>query len=41
LRLRFGLWRDRLPLDALPVEGWIELRVAPEEELQANVSAFS
>jgi alpha-amylase/alpha-mannosidase (GH57 family) len=41
LRLRFGLWRDRLPLDALPVEGWIELRVVPEEELHAGISAFS
>jgi hypothetical protein len=44
LRLRFGLWRDRLPLDALPVEGWIELCVVPEDELQAgifNYSAFS
>jgi hypothetical protein len=44
IRLRFGLWRDRLPLDALPLEGWIELRVLFEEELQAelyNYSAFS
>jgi hypothetical protein len=37
LRLRFGLWRDRLPLDALPLEGWIELRVVPEEELRAGI----
>ena len=44
LRLRFGLWRDRLPLDALPLEGWMELPVVTEEELQAgihNYSAFS
>ena len=44
LRLRFSLWHERLPLDALPVEGWLELQVASEEELQAssyNYSAFS
>jgi alpha-amylase/alpha-mannosidase (GH57 family) len=35
LRVRFSLWRDRLPLDALPQEGSIELRVLPEEELAA------
>ena len=35
LRVRFSLWRDRLPLDALPQEGAIELRVAPESELGA------
>jgi len=35
VRLRFSLWRDRLPIDALPVEGWIELQLLPEEELQA------
>ncbi len=35
VRVRFSLWRDRLPIDALPVEGWIELRLAPEEELRA------
>jgi alpha-amylase/alpha-mannosidase (GH57 family) len=44
IRLRFALWRDRLPLDALPSEGWMELRICSEEELQAelyNYSAFS
>ncbi len=35
LRLRFSLWRDRLPVDALPVEGWIELQLLPDEELRA------
>jgi alpha-amylase/alpha-mannosidase (GH57 family) len=35
LRVRFSLWRDRLPLDALPQEGAIELRLLPEEELSA------
>lgn len=33
LRLRFSLWRDRLPIDALPREGAIELNVVPENEL--------
>jgi len=33
LRVRFSLWRDRLPLDALPQEGAIEVRVGPEGEL--------
>src|SRR6476646_3096349 len=35
LRVRFSLWRDGLPLDALPQEGAIEVRVAPESELSA------
>ena len=33
LRLRFSLWQNRLPVDALPVDGWIELRLVSEEEL--------
>jgi hypothetical protein len=37
LNLRVSVWRDRLPLDALPVEGSIELIVAPEWELEANI----
>src|SRR3954464_634062 len=35
LRVRFSLWRDGLPLDSLPQEGAIEVRVAPESELSA------
>ena len=35
LRLRFSLWRDRLPLDSLPREGAIELNVVPEDELSS------
>jgi hypothetical protein len=31
--LRFVLYRDRLPLDALPQEGSLEIQVAPEEVL--------
>jgi len=33
LRLRFSLWQNRLPVDSLPVEGWIELQVLSEGEL--------
>ncbi|HEU5414757.1 MAG TPA: glycoside hydrolase family 57 protein [Candidatus Angelobacter sp.] len=35
LRVRFSLWRDRLPLDALPQEGAIEVKVVPEMELSS------
>jgi hypothetical protein len=35
LRVRFSLWRDRLPVDALPLEGWIELYLLSEPELAA------
>ncbi|HLJ88408.1 MAG TPA: glycoside hydrolase family 57 protein [Candidatus Angelobacter sp.] len=34
LGIRFSLWRSRLPLDALPQEGAIELRLVPEKELE-------
>ena len=33
LRLRFSIWQNGLPLDALPVEGWMELQLLAEEEL--------
>ncbi len=35
LCLRFSIWQNRLPVDALPVEGWMELQLLPEEELIA------
>jgi hypothetical protein len=35
IRLRFSVWQNRLPLDALPMEGWMELQLLPEEELIA------
>ena len=44
LRLRFSLWRDRLPVDALPVEGTMDVAVISEDEMSAgamNYSAFS
>jgi len=37
LRLRFSLWQNRLPVDALPVEGWIELQLLSEAELGAGM----
>jgi alpha-amylase/alpha-mannosidase (GH57 family) len=35
LRLRFSVWQIHLPVDALPVEGWIELELLAEEDLLA------
>jgi hypothetical protein len=35
IRLRFSVWQSRLPIDALPVEGWMELQLLPEQELAA------
>ena len=37
LRLRFSLWHNRLPVDALPVEGWIELQLVSEAEMGAGM----
>ncbi len=36
VRLRLSAWRDRLPIDALPLEGSIILDVVPEESLIEN-----
>jgi hypothetical protein len=36
LRLRFSLWQNRLPVDALPMEGWIELQLLSEWELASG-----
>ena len=33
IRLRFSLWENRLPVDSLPMEGWIELQVVSEGDL--------
>jgi len=41
LRVRVSLWHDRLPVDALPVEGWIELQLVSEAELLSGVSFVS
>jgi len=32
LRLRCSLWQNRLPVDALPEEGWMELELEGEDE---------
>jgi alpha-amylase/alpha-mannosidase (GH57 family) len=37
LRLRFSLWQNGLPADALPVEGWIEVQVLSEVELGSGM----
>ncbi|HKM47494.1 MAG TPA: glycoside hydrolase family 57 protein [Terriglobales bacterium] len=35
LRLRFSLWQNHLPVDALPLEGWIELELLAEADMLA------
>jgi len=35
LRLRFSLWQNQLPVDALPVEGWMDLELLEEGDLQS------
>ena len=35
VRLRFSMWQNQLPVDALPVEGCIELDLLAEEDLLA------
>ena len=37
LKMRFSLWQNRLPVDALPVEGWIELHLVGEAELASGM----
>ncbi len=37
LKLRFSLWRNRLPVDALPMEGWIELQLLSEADLASVI----
>ncbi|HZU23727.1 MAG TPA: glycoside hydrolase family 57 protein [Terriglobales bacterium] len=36
LRLRVSLWRDRLPVDALPLDGSVELDVLSDADLKAT-----
>jgi hypothetical protein len=35
IRLRFSLWQNRLPVDALPAEGWLELALVDEGQMLA------
>jgi alpha-amylase/alpha-mannosidase (GH57 family) len=37
LKLRVSLWMNRLPVDALTLEGWIELQLLTEAELSAGM----
>src|SRR5208283_799757 len=37
IRLRFSIWREHLPVDSLPLEGWIDLLAVPEAELESNL----
>ena len=41
IRLRFSLWREKLPVDALPVEGWLDLRISSDAELEENIYNYS
>jgi alpha-amylase/alpha-mannosidase (GH57 family) len=41
IRLRFAIWREHLPVDSLPLEGWIDLHAVAEEELETNLYSFS
>jgi alpha-amylase/alpha-mannosidase (GH57 family) len=41
IRLRFSLWREKLPVDALPVEGWLDLRISSDAELEENTYNYS
>ncbi len=41
VHLRFTLWRDHLPLDALPIEGTLDIPVLLEEELEASTYNYS
>ncbi len=41
IRLRFSIWREHLPVDSLPLEGWIDLYVVAEEELETNLYSYS
>ena len=36
LRVRFSLWQNHLPVDALPVEGWIELELLQEWDMESG-----
>jgi hypothetical protein len=33
LLLRFAIFKDQLPLDSLPAQGWMELPIIAEEQM--------
>ena len=35
IRIRLSLWQNRLPVDALPLEGWIDLHLLEEGEMMS------
>jgi len=41
IRLRFAVWRDQLPADSLPLEGWIDLYVLAEEDIESTIFTHS
>ena len=41
IRLRFSIWREHLPVDSLPLEGWIDLFAQSEEALESNLYAVA
>jgi alpha-amylase/alpha-mannosidase (GH57 family) len=41
IRLRFAIWRDQLPADSLPLEGWIDLYALAEEEIESNLYTYT
>ena len=40
IRLRIAIWRDQLPADSLPVEGWIDLDALSEAELETSLHIY-
>ena len=40
IRSRFAVWREQLPADSLPVEGWIDLSAVAEEELESSLHTY-
>ena len=41
IRLRFTLWRNQLPADSLPVEGWIDLFALADYEIADNIYTYT
>ena len=41
IRLRFSIWREHLPVDSLPLEGWIDLYAVAEDALETNLYSVS
>jgi alpha-amylase/alpha-mannosidase (GH57 family) len=41
LHLRFSLWQDGLPIDAMPLEGSIQVPIVSEDELETEIYSVS